>query len=304
MAKLGRRPKVHLDRLKSRYNWTGGRYQALMSQIIEQQSGFISRRIAEIQKGKLDKHARIAQKRMGVNLVVPDIRDVLPQRSVFIKKGAERGKLLTDTLRTQLTANLRETVVKYIAAGKSTMGHGAAEDLLPGRGLERGRMNPDLVKQFEGKIRKTFASYSKRDPEIGVPANVSVIATTEVYSTINEIKHTYNLALAARNPGTVQTKKVWRHFPELSKEPRPGHAAVSGKSAPIADAFKVPVYERQGTIKSGPNKGRPRWKRTRQTVSMQHPHDPGAPISEIAACHCLLDYQLEISPLTEKGKSA
>jgi len=292
-SKVGRRPKVHLDRLKAKYGWSGGRYQALMSQIIGYQSEFISRRIAGIQKGKLDKHARTAKKRMGVNIVVPDIQDVLPQRSVFIKKGAERGKLLTDSLRDQLTTNLRKSVIDFIAENKPTM-QGR-------RGVERGRMNPDLVKSFEKRIRRTFDAYAKRDPELGgVPKNVSTIATTEVRSVINEIKHGYNVALAKRNPEAVQTVKKWVHHPELSKEPRPGHRATSGKTIPIAEAFSVPVYERAGTIKSGVNKGRPRWRRTGRIVDMQHPHDPMAPIGEVASCNCEADYQLQIVPLTPK----
>jgi len=289
MAKLGRRPKVHLDRLKSRYGWSGERYQALMAKIIEYQSGFISRRIADIQKGKLDKHARTARKRMGVNLVVPDISEILPKRSVFIRKGAERGKLMTDALRAQLSSHLRDAVIDFIASGKGTM---------QGRvGVERGRLNPELVTRFEGEIRGVFASYAKRDPELGgVPRNVSVIATTEVRSAIDEIKHTYQASMAARNPGKIRTKKKWVHHPELSKEPRPGHRATGGKTAEISEKFQVPVYERVGTIKSGPNKGRAKWRRTGEKVLMLHPHDPEAPISESASCHCELDYFQEVIP--------
>jgi len=289
--------KVHLDRIKQKYGWTGGKYRALMAMILERQSEGITRKVATIQKGKLDKHARTASKRLGVTLTVPDITDVLPQRSVFVRKGAERGKLLTDALRTQLTRQLREVVVKYISDGKGTM---------QGRtGVERGRMKPELVDTFERRIKSVFAGYAKRDPEIGgVPRNVSVIATTEVRAAINEIKHTYNAALATRNPATVQMVKKWIHHPELSEEPRPGHAAVSGKTVPIADQFRVPVYERLGSIKSGPNKGKPRWRRTRQFVAMLHPHDPTAPIEEVASCNCELDYQMEIAALTGKEQGA
>lgn len=290
-------PKVHLDRLKQRYGWTGGKYRALMRTILAAQSEMIARRIAGIQKGKLDKHARAARKHLGVNLEVPDILEVLPQRSVFIRKGAERGKLMADALRAELTKNLRSAVVKFISEGKDTM---------QGRkGAERGRLNQELVRRFEGEISRTFAGYARRDPELASPRNVNVIAVTEVGGAIDEIKHGYQAAMAARNRGKLHTVKTWVHHPELSKtEPRPGHRVMDGKRQEIDGRFRVPVYERVGTVKSGPNKGRAKWRRTGGTVLMLHPHDPQAPIGEVAACHCELDYRLEVIPPTGKLEKA
>lgn len=285
-------PVAHLDRLRQRYGWKGGKYQSLMSEIIAVQSEQLARRFAEIKKRKLDTMARAATK-AGVQVLVPDLTEVLPGKSVHVKKAAERGKLLTDSLRAQLAKGLRKAVFDFLGEGQPIMQQQ--------RGAKRGRMNPKLVASFQDHVVKTFSAYTKRDPEIGVPANVGTIAVTEVQSIINEIKQRYNETVADRNAGVIEADKTWRHFPSRSQEPRRGHRAMSGRTIPLADRFKVPEYERVGTVKSGPNKGRGKFRRTGAYVFMLHPHDPDAPISEVASCHCELDYTWRLLTPSRKG---
>jgi len=284
--------KVHLDRLMQRYGWTGGAYRSLMTEVIAAQSQQVSNRIGEVQKAKLDKQARLAERRTGTKLRVPDLSEVLPARSVHIRKAADRGKLLSDRLRSSLTRELRTAVLDWMAEGKPLM-QGA-------RGEKRGRMNPELSRQFEDKVRAVFASYAKRDPSIGIPPNCRTIADTEIRASVNEIKHGYVARLAEQNREGFEVMKTWVHHPELSKDPRPGHHALNGKSVPLDGYFRVPTYERIGTVKSGPGAGRSRWRKTGKFVELRHPHDPQAPIEEVASCHCEADYTMRVKDLRRK----
>jgi hypothetical protein len=278
--------KIHLDRIKQKYGWTGGKYQALMSHILASQSTMISNRIGEIQKSKINKHISYSERKLGIKLKVPDLSEILPARSVHIRKAADRGKLLSDSLRASLTQNLRESVLEYMAEGRPLM-QGV-------RGEKRGRMNPELVNQFEARIRNTFEAYAKRDPKLQVPPNCRAIADTEVRSSVNEIKHKYMERLAESNRDTLEIRKTWIHHPNLSKDPRPGHRVTNGKTVAMNEMFKVPIYERIGTVKTGIRSGRARWKKTGGFVWLSYPHDSQGPIGEIASCHCEADYMIVV----------
>lgn len=275
--------KFHLDRIKQKYGWTGGKYQALMGAILAEQSEAISKRVGAIKKGKLSVAAGKIGKYTKTPVSVPDISEVLPGRSVWVRKGAERGKLLTDSLRDQLTRGLRKAVLDFIMEGTPTMQYR--------KGWHAGRMNPELVVKFQQHVAKVFDAYAKRDPELGgVPRNVRTIADTEVRAVISEIKHGYVRALVARNPQVVMGVKTWIHHPNLSEVPRPGHARMNKRTVKLEEPFQVPVYIRDGTS----TRGRPKWKATGEKVEMQHPHDPAAPISEVASCHCEVDYRWNV----------
>lgn len=274
--------KIHLDRLKKKYGWTGSKYNALVSKIIMEQDIMISRRVAELHKNRLLVEGKKAAKRTGSNIEVPNVTDVLPKRSVFLRKAATRGELMMDALRDRLTSNLRKAVTEYLDKGKESMQYRQGE--------RRGRIKPELVDDFEKVISSTFSDYVHRKPNTPYPSNIHTIAVTEVNSAISLIKHRYTERLLQVNKGKLFVKKTWRQHPELSKEPRPGHRSVDGKSVAMNEAFSIPVYQRIGTIKSGPNRGRPRWKRTGQYVQMQFPHDPNGPADEVIGCHCNVDY--------------
>jgi hypothetical protein len=275
--------RVHLDRIKQRYGWTGGKYEALMRKVVAAQAEQISDDIISLQKVKATKNVRRIKARTGMQLKVPEVlSEAFPKRSIMLRKAAERGKLLTDSLRGKLAEDLRGEVLRYMGEGKPLM-QGA-------RGEKRGRMNPELVNDFESRIRKTFSAYTRRDPEIGVPANVRAIATTEVRSAINVTKGEYAAALVRANPGKVRVEKRWKQHPELAKNPRPSHRAVDGKQVAMGKPFRIPLYERIGTVKSGVNKGAPRWRRTGGYVEADHPHAPGLPVGEVVGCNCEVDY--------------
>ncbi len=279
--------KVYLDRLKERYGWTGGKYRQLMDWIIANNHESVQRAVGRVKVSRLKEEGkRLARrKKQPAQVSVPELDDVLPKRSVFIRKGAEQGKLLSDTLRTRLSKDLRGAVSEFLDRDESPMQYQ--------RGERRGRMRPELIDRFQSRITKTFEGYTKTDPEIGVPPNVRAIAVTETRSAIDDIKHTYAKRLIEKNPGARAIKR-WKHNTHLVSEPRPGHKQVDGRERPLDKPFRIRQYRKVGTKTRGPNKGAPKWQFTGQFVYMQHPHEPGQPPEEVIGCQCEVDYLYEV----------
>lgn len=266
--------KIHLDRLKSRYQETpveGSTYRELMNEIIANNTENISRAVNRIQSDHWQKQAARIKRSTTTQIAVPGLEEVLPKRSVFARKGAEQGQLITDALRDQITANLRATVKEYLSEGKGSMQYR--------RGEQRGRIRPELVDKMESRLRETFSGYTRGDAT-GIPPNVRAIAETETRSTISDIKYQYAKRLHGQNQGKMRIMKRWNHHPSLSKRPRANHRMIDGQERPIDAPFKVPVLERS----------RDRGVGLGGYIYMMHPHDPTAPASEVISCHCDVDY--------------
>lgn len=249
--------KIHLDRMRKKYGFTGGNLGQLMQEIMAVNSENLSRAMARISKQRYQKSlGRVTTKTR--QFVIPDVSEVIPKRSVFIRKGAESGKRLTDDLRDRLTKNLRQTMTQFTPkTGEQTF--------LFRRGPRRGRVNPRLVQDFERQITGTFTTYTKKDPSYGVPKNVQAIAVTEVRSVADEVKWNYaqNLAKANRD---IDVSKRWIHNKALSEEPREHHMIIDGQRRSLAVDF---------TLGNG--------------VKLRFPHDPQAPVGEVISCHCDMD---------------
>jgi uncharacterized protein YbcI len=265
--------KLHVSRLAERYPGAmeGGNYRDLMTEIIANNHENIQRAVARVKRDEMGKAAARIKRSTTKQIAVPDLADVLPKRSVYIRKGAEQGQILSDTLRDRLTKDLRSTVADYLG-----------EKMQYKKGEARGQIKPELVEKMRARLTETFAGYRKAGPE-GVPPNIQAIAETETRSAIDDIKHTWATRLEESNPGRVRTWKIWRHHPGLSKEPRGNHAIIDGQRRPIGVPFLVPTAKR----------GRGGWAWGAPTV-MQHPHDPSAPIDQVISCHCECDYVTEI----------
>lgn len=268
--------KIHLDRLEKKYGkelLEGKNYRELMQQIITQNSSNISNRIAKLNKSHWDQQNRRITK-IERRFVVPDISEVLPSDAIHIRKGAERGMVLSDELRNSLSNNLRETLSEFTPKTKEPT-------YVRRRGVTAGNINPDLIKEFQGKIKETFTNYVKKDPKYGVPGNIREIAVTEVNSTVNNIKTSYVSRLLAVNENAV-VEKTWLHYPGRSKEPRIGHSIVAKQKAKKFDQyFHVPLYMKK----------RGRWVRIGYDM-MLHPHDPNAPAEQVISCHCDVQYKI------------
>lgn len=263
--------KYHLDRLRKKYGWTGGTYSQLMRKIVEENSLSISRAIGRVSQDNFRKVAsKISTKER--RLVIPDISEAIPKRSVFTRKAAEKGKLLTDKLRDRLTKSLRKTVSEFSArTGEPSY----VRTTRTGFGMKKktGRVNPKLVEQFKQSIIKDFEGYKKVDPSYGVPPNIQTIAVTEVRSVADEIKYEYAKAMALQNSDNLRMTKKWIHNKSLSENPRPHHMAANGMTVGFYDVFELS----NGAV-------------------LRYPHDPTADISEVASCHC--DYDVYMQLLT------
>jgi uncharacterized protein YbcI len=269
--------KVHYDRLKKTYSKQirAGDFSGVMNDIIANNHQSIQNAVARVKVDEMNRAAVKVRRSSTKQLVVPTLEEVLPKRSVFIRKGQEQGRLMTDTLRDKLTKDLRESVAEFLKTGQGSMQYK--------KGEKRGTINPKLVAQFRNKITDTFAGYTKPGAT-GVPPNIETIARTEVRSAIDDIKHTFNTRLQERNPGRIQIVKTWVHHPSLSKEPRENHAILNGQTIPIDAHFSVP---------------RTQWVKGRGlsitgTTLMLHPHDPSAPVDQIASCNCECTYETRI----------
>ncbi len=249
--------KLHLSRLEKKYGKTvtGSNYRALMSEIIASNADNVSRAVLRLQDDKFKQSTPVKQK--VINL--PDITDVLPKRSVFTRKAADKGAMMTDNLRDQLTKNLRAVLEsdKYIRR----------------RGSLAGTLKESALADFEATIKQTFQNYTKKDPRIGIPSNVHTIAVTELRSTVNNIKDEYMGALVKKNDD-AEIMKEWRHNGRMVKTPRMHHREISGLEIP---------YNREFVMYN---------KVTGNTVHCNYPHDPDLPPEEVIGCQCEVIYRI------------
>jgi len=265
--------KIYLDRLKRRHGYSGEKYGELIKKIIAENTNNISERISRVSKEKwelsLEKlQTTIKEKR---KFIIPDISEVKPEKAFYIRKAAERGNLIKDTLRDRLTEKLRSTLSEFTPkTGEATF--------IKRRGVEAGKINTKLIKEFEGGIKETFLNYVKKDRKLGMPSNIHSIAVTEIRSTINQMKNKFNDELQKKNQD-LTIIKIWRHNKSLSHEPRKGHLEMNGKAIPINQVFMVPLYKKI------------RDKNILITKThMRYPHDETAPAEQVISCNCDIEY--------------
>ena len=266
--------KLHLSRLIKKYDFSasqvkGANYRRLMKDVLANNSENIARATGRLSQSHWDKALKKVKRAKRRQFIIPNVEETLPKRSVFLKKAAVQGNLITDTLRDRLTENLRSSLENFRT--KKT----DEPSFIRRRGTKAGTINPQLSKQFLRDITKTFESYTKTDPAFGIPGNIKTIAVTEMRSTINEMKHTYNQELMRKNPD-IEMRKRWQQNKKLAAVPRKGHMIIHGVEIAMSDDFNVPLYASDGK-KIG-------------TTKMKRPHDPNAPLEQVAGCNCDIVY--------------
>jgi hypothetical protein len=274
-----------LDRLKRRHGWTGGNYRGLVRTILEAGVSGTARAAGEVQHQVLTRSAKAAGASATGNLLVPSSAASLA-RSAVLRKAAQDGELLMDTLRERLQGRLRQALEDHYAKP------GAKWERREGRG----RLDPELVDSFEAAVHQAMDPYCRRHG-LAAPANCRAIAETELRSADSMAKEAFAQAVAAANHTRWRIVKVWVHHPHLSRtEPREGHAMADGQSRGLGDPFSVPLVEK-GTV--------------RGHLSMAHPHDPAAPVGEVISCHCECDYrclpvgyEYSVTPKTREEREA
>lgn len=112
--------------------------------------------------------------------------------------------------------------------------------------------------------RKALAAYTARLLQL----RGEVIGQKEAFTALAQGKNeAYAQAIdSGQVPASAVTKK-WRHFP--NEHPRRQHIQMSGKTVRFDEVFVLPDGTR-----------------------MRFPHDPEAPIEQVAGCHCAADYSI------------
>lgn len=242
--------KLYLDPIRRKTGWKGEKLAGLMNRIIavNQEKAFTA--IGRLRSSQFGKQ----NVRSGSTFKLPDLSEVLPKRSVFMRKAAIRGRLITDNLRDELTRDLRKTL---------------AETPWTSRGA--------MIDTFRKRITETFTGYTKRDPRYGMPSNIRNIAVTEIGATINDVKKTYHDRLMQANPD-MQAFKTWAHSGDRKriKQPRRGHLRMNGVRVDASESFQVPYYDSKGHVI--------------RTDYMDRPHDERAPLDQVIGCMCSVNY--------------
>ena len=127
--------------------------------------------------------------------------------NVTVRKGAEDGKMITDTLRDVLTRGLRKAITD----------------------------NPNdtekAIAQMQSHIKDTFTTYTT--------SHARMIAVTEVRSSVDLSKAEYIRELVTRNPNKLRVTKKWVHHDHLVKVPRPTHKAIDGEKVLFNQPFSI-----------------------------------------------------------------
>jgi len=244
--------KQKFDKLRKKYGYSGDSLQELMTKVLEFNSEKISNKVAKItqsqMEGQIKKLGPAAKK-----MIMPELNEILPSRTIFARKAAEKGKLMTDTLREAITKDLRAVMTE--------------NNFIYTTGPLAGHVNRQVVKQFQERITGTFDGYVKRGVLGELPSNIKAIATTEVRSAVNETKFAYAKTLSDKND--LVTKKKWVHNRSLSGKPREEHVILGRKKAiGLDENFVLPI--------TGGN--------------MRFPHDPLAPPDQVINCNCDIEF--------------
>lgn len=257
----------YFKRLENKYgkeNIHGKKYQALIQEILAHNNEKISRAMARLSDGHYKENVRKLSKKKQKTIKLPDIQSVIPKRSVFLIKAAEKGDYISETLRSKLEKDLRETLLKFEKTGQSKM------EIQ--RGKETGKINTKLIAEFQATITGTFESYTKKDKITGVPGNIRNIAVTEIRSTVGMIRDEYKRELLKQNP-QIKMTKTWIHNRQLSKKPREGHMRLNNMTVPVETKFRVDRDDGTGYD------------------MMDRPHEPGLPPEQVIGCSCEVIYK-------------
>lgn len=127
--------------------------------------------------------------------------------NVTVRKGAEDGKMITDTLRDTLTRGLRKAIT------------------------DNPNNTEKAIEQMQAHIKDTFNTYTT--------SHAKMIAVTEVRSSVDLSKAEYVRELIARNPNKLRVTKKWIHHDHLVKIPRPTHKAIDGEKVLFNQPFSI-----------------------------------------------------------------
>lgn len=251
--------EISIKRLSNKYgtqNIKGKKYQKIIKDIIFYNKTKINESVSLLTDNKIKKQLESFKNKVKF----PEIKNIISKPQFELLKAAEKGKFITQTLRDQLTDNLKSVLKKAPVGSK---------------------LNQSLIKELKTNIKKTFENYTKRDPRYGIPSNIRNISVTEMKSAVNMIRKSYMDELINRNPN-MYYKKEWRHYKTYSKEYRRGHAEKNGEVKEMNEPFLINEYKK---IKG-------KWTKTGNIIKMDRPHDEKAGPSMTIGCSCELKYKI------------
>lgn len=247
--------------LQDRYGYSGGKYQELMGQIVDENYSKISESVLTTDKRRFQSNVDATlPKRDAKKFVLPDVSNMI-RKSPTIRKAADRGELLGKTMR----EDLRKTIKRSLLEQNIT--------------TTTGKVSIKAIKNVEKNLNGYFEGYVKKVPKFGMPSNVHTIAVTESRSIINQIQHEYSSKMMVDNPG-YKMKKKWVHNGGLSDEDRKGHERIDGQTKDLDKPFSIPVYIKKGGV----------YVFTGKWIQAMHPHAANLPVSEVIGCHCAAAY--------------
>lgn len=260
-------PKLDLSALAKKYGIgpgeaTGRNYRQLMKVVTAHETENVARGIAT----RSDKAYKAQLENLGEQyrdiIRFPDFRDVIPKKSIYLRKAAQDGDIIADTLRDRLTQKIRDALSEKSKTGRL---------LFVGTD---GRVSQSAVKRLRAEMSGVYKWYTGRRGKKGqLPSNLDAIATTEIRSAADAAKEKYNRLFLENNAGIGTMRKKWMQNRSLSHEPRPAHTYMHGRVVKMDEQFNVPIMVKR--------KGR--WVR-RGWEKMDHPHAAGASPESVINC--------------------
>ena len=195
--------RLTLKKLAKKYgvDIEGATYAKVVQEIINENVARASKKMGNLSNRRM-KQAFADSIKDGI-VTLPDY--AIP--NVTVRKGAEDGKMITDTLRDVLTRGLRKAITD----------------------------NPNdtekAIAQMQSHIKDTFTTYTT--------SHAKMIAVTEVRSSVDLSKAEYVRELVARNPNKLRVTKKWIHHDHLVKVPRLTHKAIDGEKVLFNQPFSI-----------------------------------------------------------------
>lgn len=208
--------------LESKYNWSGQRYQDLASAIIEENYATIGERVLGHDKRKFERRLRgmLPKQNRDKQIRLPDGKAIV-RRTPAVIKAAEKGKLMTRTMRQKIHREIKSVVLEE---GIST---------------RRGRVSLNLKRKARARLRRMFEGYTKNNPRTGMPPNIETIAVTETRSLVNSIRFEYVKRMEKDLKDDFAIQKTWIHNAHLSAKPRQSHRALGGRTVALDGTFRL-----------------------------------------------------------------
>jgi len=251
------------------------KYEKIIQQVFANNNKTTNKKIVKITNQQYKEQLKKLGKEKAKTIKLPDINTIVSEDAELLRRSKKSSKQISDTLRSQLERDLRNTLKEFDSTGEKR--------IEIQRGKATGKINPKLIESFQSKIKQTFESRTKRDKKLGTSPYVKGIAVTEVRSTINSLKQKYNEKLLEENPNLEMTK-TWLHNRSLSEVPRKSHMAMNGIVIPVKEKFEVGRDDGSGKD------------------YMARPHDPTAPLGQICNCNCDIVFKARFKKLKQGGQ--